>query len=345
MHQGSRQRSPVQPDLEAARRWADALGGDRARGLTYDPAKPRTLLRVYTERWTNLRPTGPNHAQSRAKEASLLSQHVLPTFGHRELGSITRSEVQRWINDLPLAPSSVASAYQVFSQVLGAAAADGYLPAGSPVGKGLVRLPAPDTDPGWTILDHAQLDHLLAVCLERWPQHYPPIRLLADTGLRQGEAFGLRRVDYSPLGAWVDVIAPLKRVGGRYVEGTRTKTGKRRRITLDPSTVAVLNEQLAAHERALIFPNRAGDPIDLNVWRARVWNPLALAAGFTGMTPHDLRHTHASLLLDAGVDPVIVAERLGHASTTTTLRVYGHALPGRQAEALDLLRRRRDGLR
>lgn len=340
-HQGKRQRSPALPDVDQARRWEAIHAGDKARGLRYDPAAPRTLFRDYATRWTALRPTGPNHAQSRAKEKSLLDQHILPSFGHRELGAITRHDVQTWINGLELAASSVRSAYQVLSQVLRMAAADGYLPTGAPVGKGLITLPAMATKPGWTILDHDQLDHLLLVTLKQHPAQYPAVRLLADTGMRQAEAFGLRRTDYSPLHGWVDVVAPLKRVGPIYVEGTRTKTGRRRRITLPPETVDALDAQLAAHSWPLIFPNRLGTAKDINAWRGRQWSLIVKDAGMVGLKPHDLRHTHITHLLDAGVEPSVVAERAGHASTKVTLDVYGHVLPGRQREALQLLSRRR----
>ena len=48
---------------------------------------------------------------------------------------------------------------------------------------------------------------------------------------------------------------------------------------------------------------------------------------------HDLRHTHATALLSAGVNPKVVSERLGHSDVSTTLRTYTHVLPGMQAEA------------
>jgi integrase len=97
--------------------------------------------------------------------------------------------------------------------------------------------------------------------------------------------------------------------------------------------------------RDLVFPNRTGGPLSPNLWRRRRWQPLVEAAEFPQLRPHDLRHTHATLLLDAGVAPEVVAERLGHSTMATTLRVYAHVLPGRQREALDRLRARSSGSR
>lgn len=53
--------------------------------------------------------------------------------------------------------------------------------------------------------------------------------------------------------------------------------------------------------------------------------------------PHDMRHTHASLLLQAGVNPKVVSERLGHSSVAFTLDTYAHVMPGMQPEAAERL--------
>lgn len=78
------------------------------------------------------------------------------------------------------------------------------------------------------------------------------------------------------------------------------------------------------------------------------WNPPAITLAFsravrrTGVTPirlHDLRHTHATLLLAAGVNPKVVSERLGHSSVSFTLDTYAHVMPGMQPEAAELFRK------
>jgi len=74
----------------------------------------------------------------------------------------------------------------------------------------------------------------------------------------------------------------------------------------------------------------------------RPWNPeiisqafvrLVEASGLPRVRLHDLRHTHASHLLAAGVNAKVVSERLGHASVSFTLDTYGHVMPGQQADA------------
>lgn len=105
----------------------------------------------------------------------------------------------------------------------------------------------------------------------------------------------------------------------------------------------------------LIFPNLDNKPLyDRNIV-LRHYNPCLQAAGLGEMVQveeedgtmterfapafrfYDLRHTHATLLLKAGVHPKIVSERLGHSSITLTLDTYSHVLPGMQDEAADML--------
>ena len=66
---------------------------------------------------------------------------------------------------------------------------------------------------------------------------------------------------------------------------------------------------------------------------SHAFSKIARRAGLRGVRLHDLRHTHASLLLRQGVHPKIVQERLGHASISTTLDIYSHVMPGLQAAA------------
>jgi len=99
--------------------------------------------------------------------------------------------------------------------------------------------------------------------------------------------------------------------------------------------VRQLEDRLAAglghQDSDLIFANALGEPIHPNSLRD-AWAKVAAEAGLQ-LRFHDLRHAHASLLLQQGVHPKIVSERLGHSGVGITLDTYSHALPGLQAEA------------
>lgn len=102
-----------------------------------------------------------------------------------------------------------------------------------------------------------------------------------------------------------------------------------------PLRVVAANETGAATQRrtGLVFTAPEGGPIDLRVFRRRVWAKALTKAGIEGVRIHDMRHTAASLAIKAGADVKMIQSMLGHASAVVTLDRYGHLMPG-QAEAV-----------
>ena len=94
-----------------------------------------------------------------------------------------------------------------------------------------------------------------------------------------------------------------------------------------------------------MFTGEDGQPLDPN-YISRAFRNAVAAAGLRHIKLHDLRHGHASLLIDAGVPIAVVSERLGHANPNVTLGVYTHQLRGSQAQAActvaDLVRKARN---
>ena len=94
-----------------------------------------------------------------------------------------------------------------------------------------------------------------------------------------------------------------------------------------------------------LFQTRYGTPVNCNHFRDKVVLPALHAAGLLLTTrTYDLRHSHASLLIDLGANPLAVAQRMGHSDPSVTLRVYDHLFEGTQAklsEQLDALERLR----
>jgi len=134
---------------------------------------------------------------------------------------------------------------------------------------------------------------------------------------------------------------------------TEPKTRRSRRsVPLSAGLVAQLREyrrgqaelQLKAgkewHDLGLIFTTDTGGPLQIRNVVNRHFKPALVSAEIPAIVRlYDLRHTCASLLLQAGVHPKIVSERLGHASVTLTLDVYSHVLPGMQEQATEQLER------
>jgi integrase len=182
--------------------------------------------------------------------------------------------------------------------------------------------------------------------------------VLAHTGMRRGEALALRWRDVDLDAARISVrrSAGMVRNAGEsagVVEGD-TKSGKPRVVDLDPATVAVLRAwrkdrgSLAlqlARDDAIVFGDIEGqhrNPEHVSRQFARDQARCRAALGtdpLPAIRLHDLRHTHATILLLAREPVHVVSQRLGHASAVVTMTVYAHVLPGSQREAADLFAR------
>ena len=169
-------------------------------------------------------------------------------------------------------------------------------------------------------------------------------RLLATTGMRRGEVLGLRWTYVDLEAARVQVDQSLTIVKGELVWAPPKTARSRRSRSLDGATVVALREhrrrqnkeRLALGEvwadQDLVFCDEAG----------RELHPDRVSRAFTSATKlaavrtirlHDLRHTWATLALQAEIHPKVVSERLGHATTGITLDVYSHVQPELDARA------------
>jgi integrase len=161
---------------------------------------------------------------------------------------------------------------------------------------------------------------------------YGAWQLAALTGMRRGEILGLRWADLDLEGGWLSVRQTLVVVDNQpRISEPKTARG-RQRIALDPESVATLRahhkiqaaERLAAglwHGTDLVFTRPDGAPLHPEYVR-RQFDRHISRAGLPRIRFHDLRHTHATLALQAGVHPKIVSERLGHTTVAMTLDTY-----------------------
>jgi integrase len=176
----------------------------------------------------------------------------------------------------------------------------------------------------------------------------PLWHLIAMTGMRRGEAIGLRWSDVDLEGERLAVRRALI-PSGRKVIVSEPKTAKGRRvIALDPGTVEVLKAQAARQleeqndwddgwvETGLVFTQEDGSALDPESI-SRYWRQAVKKSMLPAIRLHDLRHTHATLALQAGIHPKVVSERLGHATVSITLDTYSHAIPAMQEEAAALI--------
>ena len=194
--------------------------------------------------------------------------------------------------------------------------------------------------------DKAQLKKFLNAFADE--RLYALWHLIAFTGMRRGEALGLRWQDVDLENARLAVRRALVPIKGDVVV-SEPKTAKGRRVVaLDPGTIEVLKAQAARQldeqtewkeawvESGLVFTLESGGALDPESV-SRYWRQAVKKARLPTIRLHDLRHTHATLALQAGIHPKVVSERLGHATVSITLDTYSHAIPAMQEEAAALI--------
>jgi len=169
--------------------------------------------------------------------------------------------------------------------------------------------------------------------------------LAAATGMRRGEVLGLRWEDVDLANRSLTVRRALSVVQGHAML-KQPKTSRCRTLRLDGITIAVLEQRGRAQERDradavewrdhwnLVFTHTDGRHLD-PVRVTHAFRRAVLDAPVPRVRLHDLRHTHATLLLQAGVPVKVVSERLGHAQISLTLDIYAHVLPAMDADAAD----------
>ena len=175
---------------------------------------------------------------------------------------------------------------------------------------------------------------------------YPAFLLAATTGLRRGEVLGLRWRDVDLAGGRLAVTQTLLQVRNEVAFGTPKTAKGRRSVALDTHTLNILRghrraqvaERLAwgpAYQDAdLVFAREDGATLQPDSF-SHTFARHARDAKLPAIRLHDLRHTHATLALQAGVHPKVVSERLGHATVSITLDTYSHAIPAMQEEAAE----------
>jgi integrase len=333
---------------------------DDSRGELVDPSKQPAG--EYLDEWAAGLRLAPSTLASYRKNIRL---HLKPALGAVPLAALTTEQVNRLYRDLErggradhrqgegLSPRTVRYIHTILSSALAEAVKTRRLarnPAAASSPPTAKQAKSPEMHP-WNA---AQLGAFLG-----WAKghgdNFTLWHVLALTGARRGEALALRWRDVDLEAATVRIrrsVGMVRNAGesAEVLEGD-TKSGKPRIVDLDAGTVAVLRARkrergaLAlqlARDDALVFADLEGehrnpDHVSRQFIRDVERCQAALGAEAVPMIRlHDLRHTHATLLLLGRVPVHVVSQRLGHASAVITMSVYAHVLPGSQREAADM---------
>jgi len=271
-----------------------------------------------------------------ARDESIINTHILPAFGHRQVKSIQPVEIRAWVANLAakgLAPATVRKVHQLLSSALEAAYQDGLIRA-NPARR--VDLPA---------LEHREMRALsptemdtVAKAIE--PRYRALVLTAAYTGCRFGELAALRVGRLDLLHRTLRVEETAIEVKGVLHYGPPKTKASVRAVALPKTLVDELARHLATYppgEQGLVFTGSDGGPLRAANFRHRYWAPAIRASVGGPCRFHDLRHSHAALLIASGQHPKVIQGRLGHASIRTSLDCYGHLLQGLDEAAADAL--------
>jgi integrase len=271
---------------------------------------------------------------------SYLKTHISPALGHLQLSSLTPLHIQKFVaglRDKGLSETTVKRIFNVVNASLNSAVKMELLK----------KNPASSIEkPKWdskeiTIWNLQQVTAFLKVA--KSSHYYTAFLLAIMTGMRQGEILGLRWRDVDFKNECLYIRQTLTHDGKGFKEGAKSKAGNRS-IGLDANTLSALKQQ-----RKIVIANKlkygsAYNDFDLVVCTSkgkpinprnllRTFDNLITKANLPKIRFHDLRHTHASLMLQQGENIKLISERLGHSSVKITLDIYSHVLPNMQKEA------------
>lgn len=332
-----------------------ALVAARSRG--YTPSKSLTVAEYLLDRWL---PRTRTSEKTRHDRETHMRAYVNPRIGALQLEALTGDHLTEMYDDLAargrtrrpdpdlgwgLSPTTIRRIHTQLHKAFADA-----------IRWGILRNnPCDQADPPSTnevksralasrqVFDWAQLRRFVDAA--RDDRLYAMWHLFAVTGMRRSEMAALRWAHVDLEARMISVVRVAIEDGGQVIERMLPKSSSSRRaIELDDYDVEVLRhhrkrqleERLKAGEAwrddDLLFTSTVGGriyPPDIS----RAFQQLTERAGLPRIRLHDIRHTHATLLLKAGENTKVVTERLGHSTTAYTQDAYQHVLPGMQRAA------------
>lgn len=331
------------------------------KGTYIEPAK--LTFGEYLKDWLERRRADNLSPTTLRRYAGIVELRLIPKLGMLPLEKLRPIHLQKWIGEVaeegrrdgkrgPLEHASIVYHYRVLHKALEDAVKMQLLPYNP---ANAVTLPKPppeieqdeDVEEGVQVITAAEVEAMLEAA--KGTPYYHLLFVAVRTGLRRGELLGLR---------WKDVDLKAGRLSVRQALAYTPDRGKffkvpknkksRRTIDLSREVVELLKEVKKKQAEAklfygqlyqdygLVFCQTNGEPMHPDTPSS--WFPQFLERiGLPRLNFHCLRHTHASLLLQAGVDIKVISERLGHSSIRITYDLYSHLMPGMQREAVDRL--------
>lgn len=324
------------------------------RGQYVEPSK-MTVADLMNEYLETVKAGGRLKLRAIERYEGQIKNHIIPKLGAIPLQRLTALDLQKYYNGLTLSGSTKEGHHVVINSALNLAVANGYVLRN--VAQMVQEKPkrrernAGAKENYWTAAEARKfLDSLSDQPLQTRLFY----TLALETGARKGELCGLKWEDFDPKAKEITIRRTLVKPGRTPVFGP-TKNKEPRTLSLDPATVRMLeqhraqqNERKMANRKhyndlGLIFAKDwahmtrrndvLGDPLQANNIGEREFNPLVKRAGVKRITFHGMRHTAATLALEAGYPPHVVQYMLGHKRIEETLGTYSHVTDRMKQEA------------
>ncbi len=260
----------------------------------------------------------------------VIYRHVLPYFKDMRINEITPAAVRHWQGELLKDSQIKADTYQhnihaQLSAIFNYAVKFYQLRTNPARLAGSIGSMHADSIHFWTAAQFAAF----TLCIGKRLIYLTAFSLLFWTGCRIGELLALTPADFDLMGGTMNITKTYIRIKGKgCIQDPKTRKS-RRTVTLPPFLVLIVQDwifraDLAPHDR--LFEGISQTSTE------RMLHKVAKAACLPPIRVHDLRHSHASMLIELGFSPLLIAERLGHEDIQTTLRTYSHLYPNKQNE-------------
>ncbi|MEU4208215.1 tyrosine-type recombinase/integrase [Rothia terrae] len=334
-------------------------------------ANKKITVENYSKQWLDSLRLAPSTIRGYKK---IVRNHINPHLGSKDLKKLTPVIINAHYNKLekagnrlpgragePLSLNTVKKVHDVLASMLDSAVLDNYL-VSNPARHKAVKPPRPKDIQAqkeqmevWTV---QQVKDFLSWDAAQDDDINTLFRIALHTGMRRGEIIALQWRDIDLLAGRVAVMRSVDEDKGANGSVGLPKNGKTRVVDILPGDIQALKEYKAARAaisfefikpKALVFGvgadnhMRWGDTVSQRFERATRRAQAAAGdkypqlSGLPVIPFHNLRHTHATHLLQAGVPAKVVQERLGHKTISITLDVYSHVLPSMQQDAVSRL--------
>jgi len=282
----------------------------------------------------------PNIAQTtRDGYEEKIKNYIVPNLGHIPINALTPNHIQSWVNKLQqsgLSPKTIRNAYNNLNAALKKAVVLRMIPHNPCEGVELPKLQRYEAK----IYDTTDIQKALDAA--KGTGIYLLVLLGVSVGLRRGEIAGLRWKDINFSARTITIKnnrVHAKR--GVVQKAPKTKAGKRT-ISVGSEVISALRDARQDYNAAATAPGfqnlgyvvckEDGTPYHPDSLTTK-WERFTAANNLPHVRLHDLRHSNATALIQAGVSPKVVQQRLGHSDITVTLNTYTHVLPCMDQEA------------